>query len=213
MKRFIFGLWLLAEVANAQSTGNLFGRIGTGSFVTLPSGTVTGANQYRCAGGLAFCGDNFVVDNGAGNISLTTLTASGEVSASVFTVNRADANAQMSWGRSGTYWYVSSPSNDWQLGGPTSNNFFYFDNRASGGPALGIGYGSGIAPSASANLDVSGTISATNIITAANIGACLTSANIGQIVRNPAKNTYGVCIGALSVAPLVTATSISPSAL
>lgn len=67
--------------------------------------------------------------------------------------------------------------------------------------------------SPSTALDISGTISATNIITAANVGACATTAQIGQIVRNTTKNTYGVCIGALSVAPLVTATAISPSAL
>lgn len=47
---------------------------GGGGGTTSPGGTVTGANQYRSAGG-TFAGDDLVLDNGAGGFSAVTLTA------------------------------------------------------------------------------------------------------------------------------------------
>jgi len=47
---------------------------------TSPGGTVTGANQYRSAGG-TFAGDDLVIDNGAGVLSMLGVSVTGVASA------------------------------------------------------------------------------------------------------------------------------------
>lgn len=72
VNKLILALLLLAASAQAQiqnfSNAFVVSSTSSGGGSTSPGGTVTGANQYRSAGG-TFAGDDLILDNGSGTIT------------------------------------------------------------------------------------------------------------------------------------------------
>lgn len=176
---------LLAGSASSQSKGNLFSNPfgSTGGLVSNVS--VSGVLEISCT----TCGTQ------ADYLNLRGVGHVGSLFGSVFNI-QSDIPGQNLWinaQNSGPVYIGNDPVNGGLLVNAPASSFVF-------------GY-------AGFGTPISTTYVMLSSSTTALSGACATAAQIGQLVRNPVKRTFGICIGALAVAPLVTATAISPSAL
>lgn len=211
--RFILALLLLISgvtYADGPYTRSrvLGGSSGSGASAT--PGGVSGSVQYNANG--AFGGSPlFTFDTTRVTIS-TLLSVSGtanDATALISGINANDAVLFMTEGgvtSGGSRMVYDGGDNHWRL--ETGNSGFTPRITVPRDGGVGI---AGIVPNTS--LDVSGTVSSTFARLSSSTTACAAAANIGDMVRVPSRNTIGICIAALSVAPLVTTTAISPSAL
>jgi hypothetical protein len=189
VRLLILALLALAGTPYAQSTPFSWG-FGTGSGgsggTTSPGGTLTGANQYRSAGG-TFAGDDLIIDNGIGTLSLVGVSATSTISASMLTTTGLGSvtNPAISVvGNSGFYrtngprlWTTVNGANRQLWSSAGFSNVF---------GSLGVGGSAEFTPSA--NLHVSGTIMMTGQ------GVTCTASTLGSIRYSSTTTSIAACL-------------------
>lgn len=199
----------LAGTATAQSSTPFSWNFGSGggggaSSPTTPGGTVTGAIQYRSAGG-TFAGDDLMVTNGSGIITLAGVSSTGTVSSSMFR-GLGGSSANVTFGLQGM-----------------NNIGLYFPTTSIARiSVLGDGFQFGSAFNSSIrNLGINGTftpgttlhVSGTSILGIANASISCGASQLGAVVYSNALSTLAACNGSGSWIPMVSGSLVSASAL
>lgn len=226
MKRsvaLVAGLSLMASASWAQSVGNLFSRIGGGgsgsSSPTIAGGSVTGANCYRDSAGKLQCDDS-ILDNGSGSFTMTggvsatgTITGTTLLAQNMLIVSTSagvpamiqkggNVNVPLQWTNANGSIYAGLTTNSPGTGFCVGNNATLNSNcflRVLGTGLVGIGF---ISTSPNSALDVSGTISATAIVSA-------TSLSLTAQTTTPTTSPLGrLAINTSGTLCIVTATSV-----
>lgn len=200
---------------------------GGGGGTTSPGGTVTGANQFRTAGG-TFGGDDLIIDDGLGSLTLQgTLSA---VSATIGAMPVSSTSAplivkQRTLGNSNGL-IVESPSGGTNLiklgctnitscdvAYGTGSGFIRLNNAGAGvnGYVATTAFRFGVTAGGG---EFIGTVSGTLIKPSqGNASSTCGTTERGGMIYSAVKNTIAVCDGSASWIPLVSTTLISASGL